>query len=861
MTRVCVPTLILSLVVDAAAVAANDLHGDPLPSGAVARLGTVRYRHPGPEARYSVVFSPDGKVVVGTHHDAIVLWDAATGRELRQLRTFADGGNDGAAYSPDGKYLATTNYHRQFVFLWDLSTGKELWRHGLWGGPVAFSPDGKTVAAGCYGVRGSRGLSGDYIGVVYLWDVATGKELRQYKGHAERILAIAFSPDGQTLASASGDHSVRLWSVASGQELRRCLGHQGFVQSVAFAPDGKTLASAGENIRLWDAATGRELRRLVGHSKVLRQVAYLPDGKTLISSAEDRTIRHWDLATGREIKRFGQAPIRTDNISLPIALSPDGKWLAGPGLSYNVLCLWDTATGRQVNALPAHETPIHFVAVAGDGRNVATGSFDDEKAHLWDLETGRLLRTFPGHTGGIAGLACSSMGSLLAATSWQDGRVALWDAATGKPQGQVKTTVGNRNLNVVFYRRELNLALAPDGRTLATGDPAGTIELWEPATGKRLAQFQGHPDLINRDGEQYGAGPATTLLFSPDGRTLINGNNRVVKPGKFFVRQATSGRVVQELSLDSPPQKSSGRGESLAALSPDGQQLAVMDWAAPGSIQFLEVPTGRLRQKLPLPGERFQALALSPDNRVVAVGDARGLIRLWDLVTGEERGQLPGHQGPILDLAFTPDGRRLISGSADLTALVWDIGSRPALPRLSAALQPGQQQEAWATLANIDAGKAWSAMKALLADRHQTGPFLADRLQPIAAPDKERVAALVADLDSEQFAVRQAAEAQLEKLGELAGPALQQVLNQQPSLEVRRRIQDLQDRINGGRPSADALRQARAVEVLEHVGTPEARQVLEKLARGAPSARLTREARAVLDRLDRLDRLASSRTP
>src|SRR5262249_30750348 len=211
---------------------------------------------------------------------------------------------------------------------------------------------------------------------------------------------------------------------------------------------------------------------------------------------------------------------------------------------------------------------------------------------------------------------------------------------------------------------------------------------------------------------------------------------------------------------------------------------------------------------------------------------------------------LVGHQGPVRVLSFSRDGRVLVSGSDDTTALVWDLRARGHLAqRPEEPLTADDLSTLWAELGDTDAKKAFRAIVRSAAAPTAAVPFLDRRLRPVEPADPRRVAQIVKDLGSDQFALRQRATRQLVQLGEPALPALRQTLAAQPTLEVRRRLEQVIEKLQPEARSTEVRRAWRAVEVLEWSGSPAAQQVLERLARGVAEARQTQAARSALDRL------------
>ncbi len=397
----------------------------------------------------------------------------------------------------------------------------------------------------------------------------------------------------------------------------------------------------------------------------------------------------------------------------------------------------------------------------------------------------------------------------------------------------------------------------------------GMVAVWEWPVGRLARTFE-----LPTDRTKKGKTVCNRLVLSADGRLLVTVSMRVwqsqvggytqdnAADGALDLWDVASGGRVRRLGL-------SGAGGA-PALSPDGSALLVADtdWLlfgerpAPGALgkalRLLDLATGRMLRTFPAPGpvqsgdrRTVQACAFAPDGHTMASAEEDGSVLVFETATGLLRRRLVGHRSGVTALAFTPDGRRLVTASGDHTGLVWDVSLAALGP--SAAGEAGDQ---WADLASTEPERANRVLARLAADPGAAVALLKGRLKRAAGADAATLDHLVGDLDSDRFGVRQKAYADLDRLGETVADGLRERLARAPSAEVRRRIEQLLEEHDPARVSPERVREMRALEVLEQAGTPEARAVLERLAEGAPAARLTREAKASLGRLER--RSASS---
>jgi WD40 repeat protein len=548
-------------------------------------------------------------------------------------------------------------------------------------------------------------------------------------------------------------------------------------------------------------------------------------------------------------------------------LSPDGKTLATGG--WGPVVLWEVATGKKVRDCEGSLFQVWDIAFSADGKTLAVGNMDS-KVHLYDAATGKELPTVGGHREWLQFLAFIDRDRTIVSAS-SEGLVRQWDLATAKPvrDFQEKGTQA--------YCGDLS----PDGRTLALGDGEGA-HLFDWATGKKLHHLKGNKlqllavafspkgDMLATAGHmdqniilwdiESGkelrriATPYTMglrcLAWSPNGKVLACGGRKSEDPLKpvdaVCLWGAATGEHLQEWTAHQRGETARNEMRGLA-FSPDGALLA--SGGGDKTVGLWDAATGKVRSRLLGHQRDVTAIAFSPDSRMLASGSDDRTVRLWELATCKERRRYEGHLGGIPKLAFSKDGRVLASSSGDTSVLVWSITGRDLQRESYVTLSPRELENLWNDLAGDDASRAWQAMAAFATAPKQTIPWLQAQLQPALAIDRKEVKRLIRNLDSNEFATRRQAAQELEKLGELGESTLRAKLIQQPSAEARRQIERLLEQLQGPVRSPEVLRGLRSIELLEHIGTPEARRLLEQLTHDTAAGRIEREAKASLDRL------------
>jgi WD40 repeat protein len=559
------------------------------------------------------------------------------------------------AVAPDGKALASASADGA-IKLWGADTGlirADLERQGGAVHALAFSKNGLLASAGADGVvrlwDSTAGAKGDYV--------KGAKPLQALPGHKGAVLALAFAPDGKTLASGGRDGTVRFWDVPAKEKAKErgsVTEHKGPVNALAYTPDGKTLASGGEDgaVKFWDvAATGKEKvrRALKGSHGAVRALACSADGKLLAVGTEANRdgfelaeVRLWKPATGKALATL-ETPL-TGVFGLAFA---GGNTLAVAGKD-GALRLWDVDSERPGLVLRGHLGWVRAVAATPDGKTLVTGS-EDATVKLWDTAGPSARDVLQGHTGWVNAVAFSPDDKNVA-SGGADGTVKVWVAATGKERATLKGHTGG----------VLAVAYSPDCKRLASAGADGTVRLWDvdpkaAKFGAELGTFKGHQ------------GPVQALAFAASGKEVTTGG---------------ADGTVRTWGADPARKESFGKDQLQPVRHPGGVRAVVYLYLkdayllSAGDDKVIHIlDLTKRRQPVQLRGHTAAVLALAvwPEAPMLASAGADQTVRFWDMKEDKYIGTVRGHSGSVSAVAF---GRGLppllVSGGADGVVCLWN---------------------------------------------------------------------------------------------------------------------------------------------------------------------------------------------
>ncbi len=472
--------------------------------------------------------------------------------------------------------------------------------------------------------------------------------LATFPRHAAQVQAIAFSPDGQWIASGDAAGTIEIWSPDSVRSKETLTAHEGPVTSLAFSPDGALLASAGEDgaVKLWDAATGKQAADPLLHDDAVLCVAFSPDGRTIATGGNDCTLRTWDVEGGTEVlQSTGHAgPVGA------VAFSPDGRCLAwgiGELGQTGTVGLLDLETGVPIVEVNAHTDGVNCVAFSPAGDQMASTSWD-AMVRLWAVPSGRLLGTLTGHSGAVYAAAYDSTGMWLVSCG-DDSTIRQWDLAQLK-----ETRLFRGHSGAVF-----DVAVSPDGVLVASASMDGTARLWDVQHSR--------PETLVLAGHK---GAVTSIGFASDGVQLVSGSQ--------------DGTIKIWNLEDATETAAFGAGQETVTsvdFSPDDTLVGSGNWD--GTVTIWDAASGEAIDVLEGHLEPVRSVEFSPDGSLIASGSWDNHVRTWDVASATPMGFLEGHTAPVQCVAFSPDGRRLASCGRDKTVRVWDVQTSEELHVLS----------------------------------------------------------------------------------------------------------------------------------------------------------------------------------
>lgn len=666
---------------------AQDYSQWELPDGVIARLGKGRIN--------DMQYSPDGSILAVATTVGIWLYDTDTYQE-QKLFTRSHQEMEKVYFENDGTVLVGIERFRDKITRWDVTLEKKgqssINEHGFSRQPPLYSSDGSTYLSKTYKE-------------IHIHDSKTNSTKYILRGHVDRIGCLAYSPDGQIIASGSNDQTVRLWDVKTGKPIRTLAGHKDDIISLLFSPNGNTLISVSKNmtVNFWDIASGELKLPLViagvisdksFQKEKVKRTFFSQDKSQLVTVGEYRTIHLWDTLTG-ELKQTLSEP--EDDIKKTgyikdvenILFSPDGETIVSLVSDYQIR-MWDMKTGERKH-FTGDTGYLTNATYSPDGMTLTTADFPGV-IRIWDITTGKLKKTiscidpwdnygrqqynpyyialspnnekaFISESSGVLSMWDTSAKRLRPLMERQDGSKSTWaQNVLLSPDGKTvvnwsrsedwlirfwNAETGEHKRTIKDRKGPINrVVFSMDSSTLASWgyfDGDNKIRLWNVATGRHTKTLTGHNSGIER------------VIFSPDGETLISGS----RDGTILIFDVSTGKLKETLTDQGIDPESDTHPNSIMVLmfNSDGSRLATGD--KKGNISLCDVSTWKEIQTLDGHADAITSIGFSPDDRLIASTGEDGTVRLWDIDTGQQIQSISGDRRVVWYVMFYPNGLAL----------------------------------------------------------------------------------------------------------------------------------------------------------------------------------------------------------
>jgi WD40 repeat protein len=800
----------------------KDVHGDPLPKQAIARLGSIRFQHGGYVR--GLAFSPDGTMLASLGYSSqgtrgLVIWNSQNGKPIKQIDTSGSNGLS-VDWSPDGNSVAFVDSSKA-AYICDIRTEKKRRiKIGSYCYRVEYSPDGESVFAAA--------RDG-----VYQFRVRDGKRLKKW---ADAAASLSVGGGGKYLASANSKYNkrkgrpIRLFDLETGKQLHEWRQKKTRFTDVAVSSDGNYVAAAPSNygrggvkLLVWDIKSGKKVREIKVQTRYVRRVEFIPGTTHLVTLGAKGTVEVVDVSNGKRIRRIDVASGATQTM----AVAPNGKYVAAAGRTMRI-GVYDLDKGQPTYKPMGHTNRVMNLAFSPDGKRLVSASYD-KTVRIWNIETSRAEHVLRGHDSYAYDVAWSQDGSRVASVQISGNTGAIvWNPDTGKKVRQFK--------NVPTY--SMDLVFRNGGQELVVAGRKGGVQAWNVQSGKRTRRVS--VDTPNRRGYFY------SVALSPNGRMFAAFGRKLFKLVSLDSKKTFTLASSEQIMY----------GHQNAAFSPDGFLMA---WSGRKRVHVIETVSGQEVVSFDRGHGGRDAVTFSHDGRYLASSRRQDDIDVYDLAMGKRVARYTGHGGSggksasynrygTSCLAFSPDDAMLASGGGKGTVLVWDFDSAR-----SKSDQLGKNVDldaCWTDLADHDARRAYTAYWQLSRKDDETVAYLADALKPVEKPKATLIQRNIDHLDAEDYQARRKAYAALARFGPVVEREINRALKGDLSLAGRRRLKELLRVMDSPTSRSPAvLRQLRAVRLLQKVASPEAREILRELTKGVKEAPQTRAARQALELL------------